>query len=316
MNKSTKRLFKLTIAAFAGMYAYNRFVDSNAKRKNLLKTKDGKFYKWKDNDIFYTKIGNGKPVLLIHDTDTRSSSEEWSKITKKLAKTNTVYTIDLLGCGRSDKPSIQYTNYMYVQIISSFIKDVIGNSTSIAATNLSAAPVIMANSIDDTLFDKIILVNPVSIGQMQQIPNNNAKIRQIIINLPILGTFIYNKLMSPLKIDFIFRKRYYSRNQLISLKTEDTYYEAAHSKNSNGKYLYSSIHTNYININIKNAVKKIQKPVYIISSTDIKNNFDLVNQYHKLNSNIEIINISNSKLLPQLETPEKVISIFNKILSK
>ena len=30
-----------------------------------------------------------------------SSSVEWHKITKKLAKKYTVYTIDLLGCGRS-----------------------------------------------------------------------------------------------------------------------------------------------------------------------------------------------------------------------
>lgn len=52
------------------------------------------------------KTGTGKPILLIHDTDSGASGEEWAKVAKKLAKNNTVYTIDLLGCGRSDKPSI------------------------------------------------------------------------------------------------------------------------------------------------------------------------------------------------------------------
>ena len=47
MKKNTKRLLTLTVAAFAGMYAYNRFVDSNASRKNLLKTDNGHYYKWK-----------------------------------------------------------------------------------------------------------------------------------------------------------------------------------------------------------------------------------------------------------------------------
>ena len=48
MKKNTKRLLTLTVATFAGMYAYNRFVDSNASRKNLLKTDNGHYYKWKE----------------------------------------------------------------------------------------------------------------------------------------------------------------------------------------------------------------------------------------------------------------------------
>ena len=50
MKKNTKRLLTLTVAAFAGMYAYNRFVDSNASRKNLLKTDNGHYYKWKEEE--------------------------------------------------------------------------------------------------------------------------------------------------------------------------------------------------------------------------------------------------------------------------
>ena len=136
MKKSTKRLLVLTSAAVAGMYAYNRLVDSNAARKNLLKVDNGHYYKWKEGNIFYTQNGTGTPLLLVHDTDSRASGEEWSKIIKKLSKKNTVYTIDLLGCGRSDKPSIKYTNYMYVQIITAFVNDVIGEACDVVATNL------------------------------------------------------------------------------------------------------------------------------------------------------------------------------------
>lgn len=316
MKKSTKRLFALTAAAVAGMYAYNRFVDSNATRKNLLKIDNGHYYKWKEGNIFYTKQGNGTPVLLIHDTDSRSSGEEWSKISKKLSKNNTVYTIDLLGCGRSDKPSIQYTNYMYVQIITAFVKDVIQEAPDVVATNLSAAPVLMASALSKDLFNKTILINPVSLQQLKQVPDKTSKFKQNIINLPIFGTFIYNKLMSPIKIDFLFRKKYISRSQLISTKTEDAYYEAAHLGQSKGKYLYSSILSNFININISHALKKLEKPVYIIASTDIKNNLEVINSYRALNNNFDIIHVANAKLYPQLEIPEKISSIITKLLSK
>ncbi len=64
-----------------------RVVDSNAERKNALKVDNGHYYKWKEGNIFYTKTGTGKPILLIHDTDSGASGEEWAKVAKKLAKT-------------------------------------------------------------------------------------------------------------------------------------------------------------------------------------------------------------------------------------
>ena len=55
-------------------------------------------------------MAGGTPVLLIHDLSPLSSSYEWCRYAKKLEKQHTVYTIDLLGCGRSEKPYLTYTN--------------------------------------------------------------------------------------------------------------------------------------------------------------------------------------------------------------
>ena len=80
MKKSTKNLLFLTSAVIAGMHIYNRVVDSNAERKNALKVDNGHYYKWKEGNIFYTKTGTGEPILLIHDTDSGASGEEWAKV--------------------------------------------------------------------------------------------------------------------------------------------------------------------------------------------------------------------------------------------
>lgn len=309
MRKSTKSLIVATTATLAALYAYNKFVETSSVRNNLLKTEKGSYYNWKQGRIFYQKCGKGKPIILVHDLDTRASSEEWSKIVKKLSKERTVYTLDLLGCGRSDKPALQYTNYMYVQLISNFAKEIVKEKADIVATNISSSFVIMANNLDNTLFDKIILVNPVSVNQMSAIPNKNSKLKLAIIHLPIIGTFIYNRLMSPIKIDFKFKKDYFSKSQLINSNLKDTYYESAHLDRSNGKYLYSSILTNYTNINIEHAIKKIDKPVYIIGSREIDGNIAIMDNYHKLNNNIEITHISNCQLYPQLEIPTKFLKV-------
>ncbi|MCM1283375.1 MAG: hypothetical protein NC180_06955 [Muribaculaceae bacterium] len=316
MKKSTKHFLFVATATLTGMYAYNRFVANNATSKNMLPTKNGSYYSWKQGNVFYTKAGSGKPVLLIHDINSMSSSMEWSKIIRRLQKNHTVYAVDLLGCGLSDKPAVSYTVYMYVQMITAFIKDVIKEKTDVVATDLSAPVAIMTNQLDDSVIDKIILINPVSLKLLDRIPDRESKLKQNIINLPLVGTFIYNLLFNPARVDWMFRNTYFSREQLVSDKIKDTYYEAAHIDDSHGKFLYSSVLGNYMNGDIRHAIKKIEKPVYMIISRDIQNNLSATEEYRKLNHHIEVTNISNCKLYPQLENPEKISQIIESILAK
>lgn len=316
MKKSTKKLLFFSSAALLGMYAYNRFVEETATKKNMLPTEDGAYFQWNQGNIFYTKSGKGKPVFLLHDTNPESSSIEWSKIRKKLQKTNTVYTIDLLGCGLSDKPGISYTSYLYVQLINSFIREVIKEKADIVASNMTAPSVIMANHMNPEMIGKMIFINPAPMNLLDLTPTTTSKTKQILINLPLVGTFIYNVMMNPKFIDKKFREIYYEKQHLISSKTEDAYYEAAHIDNSKGKYLYSSLIGRYMNTNIRRAVKKLDKPIYLICSREIKNNTKTIEEYCKYNSNTEVTYISNCKLYPQLENPDKTYQIIASILQK
>jgi pimeloyl-ACP methyl ester carboxylesterase len=291
-------------------------VATNSTKKNSLPTKNGAYYSWKQGNVFYTKNGSGNPILLIHDTNSASSSVEWSKIIKRLQRNHTVYTIDLLGCGLSDKPGVSYTNYMYVQLITAFIKNVIGQKVNVVASNMSSSFVIMANHMDDSIIEKMIFINPISMDVLENVPDNQSKMKQTLINLPLVGTFLYNVLTSPCRIDHLFRSIYYAKSQLICTKAKDAFYESAHMDNSNGKYLYSSILGNYMNANIRHAIKKCTKPIYIIGSKDIKNNVSAIEKYHKLNPNIEVTYISNCRLYPHLENPEKTYQIIQSSLSK
>ena len=86
--------------------------------------------------------------------------------------------------------------------------------------------------------------------------------------------------------------------------------------NSRGKYLYSSILGNFMNVDIRNAVKKIDNPVLLIVSSEIKNNYKTIQDYKKLNKNIDVTYLSNCKLYPQLEIPEKIYRVIENTLSK
>ena len=306
MKKSTKCILFTVGISIAGVYAYNKFIEQTALKKNLLSDKDGKYYNWKYGNIFYTKTGTGSPVLLIHDTDVAASSIEWNKLIYRLSKKHTVYAIDLLGCGRSDKPAIEYTNYLYVQMIQGFMNDIIQEKTTVISSNISASYVIMANHIDDTYFKKIILINPVSLKQLNIIPDQSSKFKKSIIQLPFVGTFVYNIMNNMQHIDMSFRSRYVSKPQLISSSIEDIYYEAAHKNGSNGRFLYSSLIGNYLNNSISHALKSISTPVLIIGSVEMKHYELTLNDYHKVNSNLDITRINNGSLYPHMEIPEKI----------
>ena len=100
---------------------------------------------------------------MIHNLKEDSSSIEWSQIIPELSMNHTVYTIDLLGCGLSDRPDMICTSFMYTQLVSDFVRDVIKKKTNIVVTGKSAAFVLEACSNEPDLYGDLILINPDSI---------------------------------------------------------------------------------------------------------------------------------------------------------
>lgn len=306
MKKNVKHFLFLSILTGTGIHLLNRMVNRTACMKEVLSFKIGQYYDWKHGKIYYTKSGSGKPLLLIHDLHPASSSYEWKKMMIKLEKHHTVYTIDLLGCGRSDKPNITYTNYLYVQLIHNFIKDIIGEKTDVVATGSSSSFTVMACNMEKDLFNKLILINPEKLSDSIQTPNKQKNIIKFLLNLPIIGTFLYNTTVNELKIRRLFNEKYYYKKQLISTKVEDAYFESAHLKEGAGRYLFASMVSDYTSIDITHALKNIENKIYIIGSREIPHSVEILDEYCDCNHKIETTYISDSKYLPQLERPEKL----------
>ena len=122
-NKKNKLLTFAVLVAIttAVIHIINKIIAASATLKDMLDINSKSYYHWRFGDVYYTKKGKGAPILLIHDITPGSSGYEWSKIEKELAMKHTVYTNDLLGYGRSEKPGMTYTNFVYVQMITDFI---------------------------------------------------------------------------------------------------------------------------------------------------------------------------------------------------
>lgn len=289
------------------IYAINKFIYLSSTLENLLSKKYGDFYEWRFGNIYYTKKGEGKPILLIHDLSSTSSGYEWNRIVSDLSRNHCVYTIDLLGCGRSDKPNITYTNFLYVQLISDFIKHIIGDKVDMIATGESSSIALMSAHYNDSIIDKIMLVNPVSLVELAKIPTKRTKSLRYLINIPAVGTLLYNMLTTKHNIENAFQKDYFYDSSKTTDKMINTYYETAHIGNAKSKYIFSSIKGRYTNTNILQCLKTINNSIFIIVGNGNPNNYAIAEQYKDYTASIEIVGIEHTKQLPQLESPHEFL---------
>lgn len=303
MKQKTKK-----ISIIAGVIALllivvhliNKIAFLTTTLKELLYREQGNFYNWRFGKVFYTKKGNGTPILLIHDLSAMSSHYEWKELSNELAKTHTVYTIDLLGCGRSDKPKMTYTNYLYVQLVSDFIKNVIKEKTDIISTRKSSAISIMSCYIDSQLFNNLILINPTDLKILNQYPHKKHKILKWFLDIPIMGTLLYNINMRKHKIHLKFKTEY-TANGKVNRKYIDAFSEAAHLGGSASKYVYTSIKCHYTNSSIVHALKDINNSIYIIGGSEVPNINETISEYESYNPSIESLIIDNAKAFPHVE---------------
>ena len=297
------------------IHMINKFIYFSATLDDLLANPSGSYYEWRFGKIYYTKQGEGKPLLLIHDLTTYSSAYEWNRVVEELAKTHTVFSMDLLGCGRSDKPNVTYTNYMYVQLISDFIKHIIGDKTDVIATGESGSFVLAACQNDNTIIDQVLLINPASIELLGKIPTKRSKFLSWIINSPILGTFIYNMLTKRSDIQALFQMDYYYDHDKIEDEIVRTYYESAHTGNASSKYLFSSMSGYYTTINIPHCLESLSNSIYIVTGDGNPDNLDFANDYKEILPSIEIVELKDAKYLPQLEKPSELLEQINILMS-
>lgn len=312
MKKQFASIVTLGVLTTGAIYLLNRFADYRADAKNILPMK-GRFFSWRDYDVFYNVKGSGSPILLVHDLLPTASNYEWTKLVRRLEKDHTVYAIDLIGCGRSDKPVITYTTYFFSEMIGSFINEVIGEKTTVIASGMSAFPVIMADKLYRDSIEKVILINPERLTTSEEQPDRISKIVKVLITLPIIGTYIYNIETTEKNIDMLFRERYFKKPQLVDERTVGAYYEAAHRGHGTGRFLLASLRGHYFNANIRGALRDLDN-LCVIGSRDRKGMVTITNEYRKYAKKLETASVSGSKTLPQLEAPDKLMQVLKVFL--
>ncbi|MCI6676504.1 MAG: alpha/beta hydrolase [Clostridiales bacterium] len=269
-------------------------------------------YHWRLGDISYTRTGNGRPILLIHSLDNTSSSYEWNKIVSPLSKTHTVYTLDLLGCGFSQKPDFTYVNFVFVQLINDFITNVIGSRTDVITSGNASSIALTSCVYNKELFNKIILLNPESFSECSKMPSKSRRLHAFYYNIPVYGTLAYNITSCRRMIIKKLEKR---RSNLTSIDTStiQTQYQNAHIGGYHAKYLYSSLRGKYMGVSIESILRKIDNSIYILGGESVPNINTIIKQYQEINPAIESSIAPDCKYDIAQENPQAVLDMVSYI---
>lgn len=291
----------------------NQLIFYLAKTKNKYLSRKSNYFSWKHGKVYYTVKGKGTPLLLLHGLGTGASSFEFHKNIDVLSQHHKIYALDFLGFGRSDKPAMTYTGFLYVQLIIEFIRQVIGQKTSIVASSHSTEYAVAAASMVPNLIDSLILISPTGIVQNHELPKSHDKLMKNIYTLPVVGDTLYNILSSRKSIKSFLQSQIYYRKSAVSDYIVEQYYISAHMSGSTSKFAPASFLTNYLNVSIDKLYRILNHKICLIwGKEDEINPLENLDSFLSIHPNVQVEIFEECKLLPHDEHSD----LFNNITLK
>lgn len=261
-NETRWRKIFLSGGALVGAAAaYNAFARKGIdKLTNLIGGEEGGF-EWRGRRIAFTKRGSGPAILLVHGIHAAAWSYEWHDNVDYLARGNTVYTIDLLGFGRSDRPAIRYSARLYISLISDFVHQVVGEPCVLVASSLSGAYAIVLAARDPERFPAIALIAPTGLVRLNKPAGITNEAGRLAVEAPIVGTAMFNGLVSKRSIRYYLEKTY-ADNSIVTDDLVNIYFWASHQRGA--RHAPAAFISGHLNIDVRHALRRLTQPALLV----------------------------------------------------
>ncbi len=235
--------------------AYNAFARKGVDQlTNLIGGEEGGF-DWRDRRVAFTKRGKGPPILLIHGIHAAGWSYEWRNNVDALAQTNTVYTLDLLGFGMSERPAIRYSARLYISLISDFVSRVIDEPTVLVASSLSGAYAIVLAARDPHRFPAVALIAPSGLVRLHEPVGLGGEAGRLAVDTPIAGTASRPQLRRYLN-------NAYSNDSLVTRELVEIYYATSHQRGA--RHAPAAFLSGHLNIDVRHALRRLSQPALLV----------------------------------------------------
>jgi pimeloyl-ACP methyl ester carboxylesterase len=270
-------------------------------------------------DIFYKTAGSGPPLLLVHSIGAGCSSYEFRRVWDELARDHTVYALDLLGFGKSDKPDIAYQSETYIALLAEFAREVMGvgeggAQASVVASSLPAAYLVALARREPSLFHKLVLVCPTGMEELNAPPTPLAGVVRTLLKAPVLGTAVYNFIARRQGIRSFLTRRVYAEPTRADDETVSQFHTAAHQPG--GERVLPFFLTGQLNCDIRNDFPALADGPLVVWGREAKQSpVTLAEAFARANPFARVEIVEGARMLPHEERPEEFLRTVRPFLS-
>jgi pimeloyl-ACP methyl ester carboxylesterase len=289
------------LAALAGL---NRFIDMQAGPLPEQLPADPQAYESRFGRVVYYAAGaeSAPPLLLVHGHNAAASAYEFRKQFTRLAEQYRVYAPDLLGYGRSDRPPLDYTADVYIELIRDLLRDVVQAPAIVVASSLSGAHAIQVAADDPEWVTRLALIGPTGLSR-QTGPSAAGAAVTAALRSPILGEALFHALASRAGIRSFLRDRTYYDPNAVDADLVAMNYQSAHQPGA--RYAPAAFVGGNLGHDVHDAWPRIGQPVLLLWGADaeITPIADSAT-FLALNPGAELEPIDSAGLVPHDEQPE------------
>jgi pimeloyl-ACP methyl ester carboxylesterase len=306
-----KKLILLSAGAAGALVLSNALIASRARPPGLRLGGTFARYPFRQGDAAYTVAGSGTPVLLLPGFGAGNSMNEWSENFQALRAHHTVYAMDFLGWGWSDKPHRIASAHDMIEQIVFFLEDIVGAPCALIASSDACAYAIEAARQKPDLVSKLVLVCPPAARDDAPTPLHERWLRRLAQSLftaPVLGQSLVNALASRQSIRKFSAHHLYFDKARVDEHLIESYYSAAHEDDV--KYGLASFLSGALAHDARAAWSEIAQPALLVWGRNARiNPLETAPEWLALNPDARLEVIDDAMLLPHQEHAAQFNSI-------
>lgn len=269
------------------------------------------YWTWQGYKIQYTVMGTGRPLVLVHGFG--ASIGHWRKNIPVLAAAGyQVFAVDLLGFGGSDKPPLNYTVEVWVELLKDFCTAHIQEPAIFIGNSIGGLLCLMLVAEHPEIAAGGVLIN--CAGGLSHRPQElNPPLRIVmgafnrLVRSPITGAFVFNRVRQKAQIRRTLYQVYRNR-EAVTDELVDLLY--APSCDPGAQQVFASILTAPPGTSPTELLPKIERPLLVIWGADDPwtpiTGAKIYEKARENGKNIQIVPISGAGHCPHDEVPDVV----------
>lgn len=303
-------------AAAVGLELFNRSVrlPKGAVKPSLPGARTT--WDWRYGELAVYRAGDtaAPPIVLLHGHNAAASAYEMRFPFSLLAEQFHVFAPDLLGYGASNRPAIEYTPQLYMDLIEDLLREVVQGPAAIVASSLTSSYAIEVAARSPEWVSALVLLCPTGVRVLDKQPFYGPALNSLFRS-PVLGEALFNGLASRASIAYYLKKQSYYDAGNVTDDMIEMYYNTAHGPGA--RYAPAAFVSGKLYWDASDAWTRLQTPVLVIWGREA--HFTPIEDaaaFLATNPAAELQVIPRAGILPHDEQPEQVVNAITAFLER